>query len=113
MGVIIRKGGGLSGKICDVCGEWKMLIDFHSGAGFYKPYPDTLNIAVDKTLAFKKGEVIYLEAYVMQEQDTGAGVSVSIDAGQNVFTIDYIHDPKKKEVLEFFMPYDIFYNLPI
>ncbi len=25
---IIRKGGGLSGKICDVCGQWKMLVDF-------------------------------------------------------------------------------------
>ena len=25
---IIRKGGGISGKICDVCEEWKMLGDF-------------------------------------------------------------------------------------
>ena len=25
---IIRKGGGVSGKICDVCREWKMLAEF-------------------------------------------------------------------------------------
>ena len=25
---IIRKGGGLSGKVCDTCKQWKMLADF-------------------------------------------------------------------------------------